>query len=102
VPPAEVRASGPGASSGTHDIIPAPHSANSANRVTKPLELEAPPPTPSSRSTVFHSAAMALNRLPRQLVPIAPQQPRMLLEAHGLVQHLIDGEDGELVAHGEL
>lgn len=45
--PSEVEASGNRASSAPRDTIPALHSANSANCVTKPLELEAPSSAPS-------------------------------------------------------
>ena len=51
MPPATVKASGNRASSAIRDIFPAVHSANSGRRVTKPLELEAPPSAPSIQNT---------------------------------------------------
>jgi len=74
VPPAEVKASGPRANPGTRDTIPAPHSANSAHRVTKPLELEAPPSTPSIQNTpTAHAKGRTAHRV---LSPWSWRHPR--------------------------
>ena len=50
VPPAEVKASGNGAPSGPRDTTPAPHSANSGRRVTKPCSGRHPHPRRQSRT----------------------------------------------------